>query len=148
MPTPRADRKYLILAAIVPYAGDIAMTLFGQPAAYWSGEPEAINEANPVAHLILSVHPAAFVIGATLYGGAIAALIYFVPRIIGWWMSVAALLAHSGGMKSWIPHFASWESYSVWEGILNGVLAALATWCYLRSAQVARLQPPTAPHSG
>src|SRR5690349_15469638 len=34
---PRQDRVYLALAALVPYATDIGLTLLGQSAIYWSG---------------------------------------------------------------------------------------------------------------
>ena len=40
-------RGWLLLPAVVVYAVDVALTLLGQPEAYWRGDYEQAIEGNP-----------------------------------------------------------------------------------------------------
>ena len=133
----KPDRKYLIRVSLYPFVGDIVMTLLGQPMSYWSGDFSSKNEVNPIGAEFLQWHPLAFLGGAVLYAILFSGAIYVLPKLLAWWISVGLLLAHAGGMKSWIPYFSSWDSYSSWEGVLNSILAVFATWCFLGAAQSA-----------
>jgi hypothetical protein len=129
----RTDRAYLAAAALVPFALDILLTSLGQPARYWSGERGTVNEANPVAASLLTVHPVLFLAGALCYAIVFTGGIYALPKPVAWWLSIALVLAHSGGARSWLWHFTA--HYTVWEGILNGSTAVLVAACFLRAAR-------------
>ena len=130
--TLRPDRVHLAVAALVPFALDILLTSLGQPAGYWAGRYDMVIEANPVAAALLAVHPGLFLGGAAVYAALFAGAIYRCPRPVAWWLSVALLLAHAGGARSWLWHFTA--HYTVWDGVLNGSLAVLAARCYLRAS--------------
>ena len=49
----KSDRKYLIASWAIWYVGDIVITLYGQPLAYWSNGYEQADEANAVAKYAL-----------------------------------------------------------------------------------------------
>ena len=132
----KPDRKYLIIAGLLPFAGDILMTLVGQPASYWTEGAQCTNEANHIALALLNIHPAIFIFGAITYSAVFSGLIYALPRVFAWWLSIGLLLAHIGGMKSWIPLFSSWEYYSFLETGLNVIAALMATLCYLKAGSI------------
>jgi hypothetical protein len=129
----RRDRVYLAAATLVPFALDILLTSLGQPASYWSGERGTLIEANPVAASLLAVHPALFLGGALCYAIIFTAGLYLLPRPIAWWLSIALILAHAGGARSWLWHFTA--HYTFWEGILNGSMAVLVAACFLKAAR-------------
>jgi hypothetical protein len=131
--TRRPDRGYLALAALMPFGLDILLTALGQPASYWSGQRDTVLEANPIAASLLAVHPAWFLVGALLYAIAFTTAIYACPEAVAWWLSIALLLAHTGGARSWLWHFT--VHYTAWEGIMNGLTAVLAAWCLLKASR-------------
>jgi hypothetical protein len=133
----KRDRKYLFFVGIIPFILDISVTLYGQGSSYWAGDFSKANEAHHIGASLLSFHPLAFASASILYAGIILVIIHRAPRIIAWWFSIALLLAHTGGAKSWIPKIASWEYYSIWESTLNWGMAALATFCYLKAGKMA-----------
>jgi len=140
MSTAKKDRKYLMLAGLLPFCLDIALTLAGQPSTYWSGIYTARRELNPIADWILAIHPVFFMLGAVIYTALFSGAIYYSPRVIAWWLSIGLFLAHIGGARTWPPRLTSWEFYSMWDMALNGLAAALATFCYLNAAKNSAIQ--------
>jgi hypothetical protein len=123
----------LAAAAIVPFALDILLTSLGQPASYWSGQRGTVIEVNPVAASLLTIHPALFLVAAALYAIVFTAGIYASPTPVAWWLSIALLLAHAGGARSWLWHFTA--HFTLWEGVLNGSIAICVAYCFLKAAR-------------
>jgi hypothetical protein len=61
-------------------AADGLITLWGQPAAYWSGEFRVVREGNPLAAWFLTVHPLAFVAAAVPYLLVVVGTIMLLPQ--------------------------------------------------------------------
>ena len=135
MKHPKPDRKYLIVAGITPLVGDILITLCAQPPSYWSQGFEHANETHPIGRYALETHPAVFITGAILYATLLSMIVYYSPKVVAWWLSIGLLIAHTGGMKSWVPRFADWHYYFYWEAGLNALAATLAAWCYLMASK-------------
>lgn len=90
----------LAVPPAVMYLLDMALTLWGQPAAYWAGgEP---REANPAAWWLLRAGPLAFVAVALAWLAAFCAVLCLWRHP---WARVAAFLltvAHALGAASWL----------------------------------------------
>ncbi|HEV7280115.1 MAG TPA: hypothetical protein VGN57_07885 [Pirellulaceae bacterium] len=97
-----SPRVFLILPAVVPFALDIALTLWGQPAEYWAGSYSHAAEMAPVGRALLQYHPLAFVAAAIGYAGLFSLAIRFLPGWIALWLSLGYLLAHTSGANSWL----------------------------------------------
>ena len=95
--------------ALVLFAADEAITLWGQPQGYWSGNQNSVLEANPFGNWALRQHLAVFVTEAFLYAGCFSLLILFLPHSPALVASVAVCLAHAYGVASWI-----WFLWSFW----------------------------------
>jgi hypothetical protein len=110
---------------------DVALTVAGQPDAYWAGNRLAAREANPLATWLLHVHPAAFLVGAggllVVYVGVISWLPINLARVAAF----VLLVLHALGAARWLARHG-------WPGLLAGALLLagaswLAGWCILRS---------------
>ncbi len=92
---------WLLLPAVCLYAGDLSLTLAGQPASYWAGDYTTVTEYNPVWSPLLSRHPLLFV------AGAITVLAVFATIILKWrhplaaWLAVGVALGSAIGGSSW-----------------------------------------------
>lgn len=76
--SPVTSRYWLLLPALVCYVADIGLTLGGQSPAYWRGDRGRVEEINPLAGWLLSVHPVAFLAAAVAWAAAFAAVILSV----------------------------------------------------------------------
>jgi hypothetical protein len=84
---------------------DTALTLAGQPAAYWAGDHPAACEANPVAAWLLRAHPGAFLSGVA---GLLVLYVVLIERLPPSLARVAVFVIvflHALGASSWLlPH--------------------------------------------
>jgi hypothetical protein len=109
-------RPWLFVPPLACYLGDVAVTLAGQPGAYWAGDRACAVEANPVARWLLLQSPWLFLGVAALWAAT------FTTLILLWRHPLAAVLAflltlfHAVGMATWV----------VGHGMI-GVLGAVAT---------------------
>ena len=129
----RTDRLYLVLPAVVPMAIDFAVTLLGQHPRYWDGY-RLVEESTRLWRSLMFIHPAAFVAGGMLYAGIAAVGIYFLPKLLAWWLSIVLLVTHVSGARSWLWKFSG-DHFVLWEVTLHGSMALLATVCYLKASR-------------
>ncbi len=97
----RAQRLWLCLPATVFCAADGCITLWGQPAAYWSDGFTTVNEWNPLAAWLLTIHPLAFAVAGVPYLLLVAGMILLLPR--RWAAAVAGgvAAAHAFAVAVW-----------------------------------------------
>jgi hypothetical protein len=89
----RAQRLWWCLPAMVLCAADGLLTLWGQPAEYWSGGYALVREDNPLAAWLLTVHPLAFAASALPYLLVVSGTVMALPRR---WAAAAAVVIASG----------------------------------------------------
>ncbi len=130
MTDERATRRrlWLVAPAWAACAADVAFTLVGQPGDYWAGDFARADEANPVAHPFLTLHPLAFVAGAGAWAAAFGLLVLCgSPRMA----SVVAVLftfSHAIGGAGWLARHGG-VGWLLAAGYLAAV-ARLAAWCW------------------
>jgi hypothetical protein len=93
---------------------DLALTLHGQPAAYWYGDYEQVLELNPLGSWLLQGHPLLFAAGVLLWLAAVVVLILRLPRHFALPLAFVVQAAHTLGAASWLLRAG-----------VGGVLAAL-----------------------
>jgi hypothetical protein len=94
-------RLWLCLPAVVLCAADGLVTLWGQPAAYWSGGFAVVREGNPLAAWLLAVHPLAFAAAAVPYVLLVVGTILMLPRRWAAAMAVGVASAHAFAVAAW-----------------------------------------------
>lgn len=104
------QRLWLYVPPVLLFLLDGCLTLLGQPTAYWGGDFSTVNEGNPLAAWLLTVHPLAFAAAGVPYTLLVAGAILWLP----WrWAEIAAVLvslSHMFGVISWSGLLAS-ESF-------------------------------------
>jgi hypothetical protein len=82
-------------------AADGLVTLWGQPAAYWSGGFAEVREGNPLAAWLLTVHPLAFAAAAVPYLLMVIGMVLVLPS--RWAAAVAGGIAaaHAFAVGVW-----------------------------------------------
>jgi hypothetical protein len=97
----RVQRLWWCLPAMVLCASDGLLTLWGQPAEYWSGGFELVREGNPLAAWLLTVHPLAFAAAGVPYLLVVLGTVMALPRR---WAAAAAVViasAHAFAVGLW-----------------------------------------------
>jgi hypothetical protein len=127
------DRIWLVLAAMVPYGCDIAITLYGQSNEYWKGDFSQTIEGNPIAHWILRFGPIPFAIFATTWASIIIfAIITFSQRYsVG--LSLMLVICHAIGFGSWLTAIQGWG----WLLVVLWLIVMERWWgyCYTMAQQ-------------
>ena len=94
-------RLWLLLPAVCLHAGDLSLTLAGQPASYWAGDYATATEYNPIWSPLLARHPAAFVAGALVWLAVFAAIILKWRHPLAAWLAIAVAMGSALGGSSW-----------------------------------------------
>jgi hypothetical protein len=97
----REQRLWWCLPAVALCAADGFLTLWGQPAAYWSSGFAVVREGNPLAAWLLTIHPLAFAVSAVPYLLVVVGTVLIAPRR---WAAAAALgvaSAHAFAVGAW-----------------------------------------------
>jgi hypothetical protein len=81
---------------------DASLTLAGQPTEYWHGKPDAVNEASPVFHHLLAIHPLAFVAGNLVWMGIFVSLILLLSGTMALVATTTVTVGHSYGAATWL----------------------------------------------
>ena len=121
-------RLWLFLPAGLLFAFDVAITLHGQPAAYWAGDTAGANEANPIAYPLLAASPWLFVGLAALWLAVLGAV------IVKWtsrWTHALAMgiaFAHALGGASWLLRSGDWGL--AFAGVYLVFAAQFSIWCW------------------
>jgi hypothetical protein len=125
-------RLWLCLPAIVLCATDGCLTLWGQPAAYWSGGFAVVREGNPLAAWLLTLHPLAFGAAGVPYLLLVVCTVRWLPRRGAAVVAVGVAAAHAFAVVVWClvlfhpPWFALGTVALVAAGL--GVLAWQRGW--------------------
>ena len=122
---------WLFAPAGLLLAADIALTLTGQPPAYWAGDYATAAEANPIAYPLLLRSPWLFVGGTFVWGLSLAAVILAWRHPAAAWVAVLAAVGHAIGGSSWLVRWGPC-GWGVAAGYL--IFASQASrWCWRRS---------------
>jgi hypothetical protein len=78
---------------------DFTLTLVFQPAEYWQGDRTSIIEGSPTFHYLLTVHPAAFVVGVSVWIALFVALLLLLPDTPALITSIAIVSATPRGRR-------------------------------------------------
>jgi hypothetical protein len=136
------DRQWLLLAPNVLFALDIALTVIGQPSGVWDGSGTSPNEVNPVAAILLSVHPLVFVTAAVGYAVAFSIAILVLPRWLAVYCFLGLTLAHAYGASSWVSGALQLRGLpAVDQSALYAIVATLSLLGYLRAREKPQPDP-------
>lgn len=104
---------------------DVAMTLVGQPAAYWAGNRAAAQDFNPLARGLLEVHPAAFPLAAAV-GLVVLAVVFHIRPGARFAIVIAFVVtfAQSVAAAGWLIRYGPLG----WVGALLVLLIAERLW--------------------
>jgi hypothetical protein len=81
---------------------DFTLTLVFQPAEYWQGDRTRIIEGSPTFHYLLSISPAAFVVGVLVWIAIFVAVLLLLPDTPALVTSIAIVFGHSAGTAAWL----------------------------------------------
>jgi hypothetical protein len=95
-------RLWLCLPPAVFALIDYAVTMRGQPEAYWSGNYDAVNEGNPVVRWCMTAHPALFHGLTFVWIAAFSAFIVKTPRPLARFASLAIAFSHAFCIGTWM----------------------------------------------
>jgi hypothetical protein len=82
---------------------DHAVTLAGQPRAYWGGGFHEARELAPHGYWLLSQHPIVFLSVGAVWLAACVTLVYLLPRRAALAASLAVVIGHAWGIGTWLP---------------------------------------------
>ncbi|MEI7686133.1 MAG: hypothetical protein WCL32_14000 [Planctomycetota bacterium] len=134
-------RAWLCVSAIVPCLLDVAVTMHGQPAAYWSGDYFAALECNPLPRIILWLGPWPFAVAVLAWLAFIGAAISFLPWPMAIVVSFIVATLHGLGAGSWMFSFG-WMGAAAAVGVLVFV-EQLMSFCWQRAGVLSARRPPT-----
>jgi hypothetical protein len=107
---------------------DGCLTLYGQPAAYWSNGYATVREGNPLAAWVLGLHPAAFVASGVPYLILVVGAVVLLPRRWAAAVAVAVALAHAAGVAAWLLVLCRQPVPPLAGALTGGVLLAALAW--------------------
>ncbi len=101
--SPFSRQNILILSPIIlVMILDLVFTLVGQPKYYW-GNYLFLSEGSPLGKVLLSWHPAYFVLFFILYLLFVLFLITNLKKPLNIIVALSFFLGHIWGSASWIP---------------------------------------------
>jgi len=104
---------------------DNAATLAGQSKAYWAGDFSRVNEASPTFHHLLTIHPAAFIVGGLGLALLVAGLVMLLPDTLALTVSIAVTVGHTVGVATWLAWRFEFD-YQIVNGLILLTAALLA----------------------
>ena len=123
-----AKRLWLCIPPFLMCMLDQGITLWGQSSGYWAGQRHLANEANPVFHWLLRIHPLAFEAGIFAWVLVFSSAIVFLPRRAAMAVSIAVVTGHAVGATTWLLFYVPGGYWlSVGLALLTGTLVVV-TW--------------------
>jgi hypothetical protein len=95
-------RLWLCMPIIFTDLVDATVTMLGQPAAYWQGSYELVNEFNPFARWFLAIPPMGIVVYVILDIAVISMLIIFLPLMMSKTLSVFWAIGSAKAIYNWL----------------------------------------------
>jgi len=126
---------WLFLAVVPAILIDAALTLAGQPVAYWLYDPAAIHEAGPLAGIALALGPLAFAAFVAFWLALVFAAIRLSPYPLNIFFSLFLLLAHTGAADRWMRVILLYgielKTDTIWWAyrLLDLLMAGWAAFC-------------------
>jgi hypothetical protein len=111
--TGRLVRARVAIAPVSLALVDMGLTLAGQPSDYWGGDYAAVLEANPLARLLLEIHPGLFAAASVAYLAAIALAVFRLPPRGARCLALVFTLTHAFGGSTWLLRFPGGIFYCV-----------------------------------
>jgi hypothetical protein len=96
---------WLCVAPLLFCLIDGAVTLHGQPAAYWAGQYDQAIEWNPLVRWFMVQHPLLLLLGACGRIFSFCALILLLPDNMARVVAFLVQLEHTIGAASWLTRF-------------------------------------------
>jgi hypothetical protein len=119
------------------------LTLVYQPAAYWAGAVDAVNEISPIDRWMLVRHPLAFVAWVAAWIMAFSVAIRCLPTRVGMAVALTLILGNVSGAYSWVSWRVPagfWVSYG-----MDLLIAALLVVTWARAGVLASGRPDAEP---
>src|SRR5262245_50516582 len=133
-------RLWWCLPATVFCAADGLITLWGQPAAYWSGGFSHVREGNRLAAWLLPVHRLAFAAAGVPYLMVVVGTILMVPPRWAAGVALGVAVAHAFAVGVWCQVlFRQPLLPSAVVGLVLFTLGALTGWLGWERAEPAAL---------
>lgn len=129
----------LLFIVLFPWIVDIIVTLMGQDQAYWRGYV-IINEAHPVYHYLLSVHPFFFIAGNIVELTLIYLFVKFLPRPLNLMLVLGYGIGTAWSSSSWtsimLSHYFPGQQihWFLWDCIyftILGIISGLSMDWYI-----------------
>jgi len=95
-------KLWLCVPIIVTDLLDATVTMLGQPKEYWAGSYDLVNEFNPIARWLLTIHPIGIVIYTILDIAIISILVIFLPLIISKTLSAFWAIGSAKAIYNWL----------------------------------------------
>ena len=121
---------WLCLPFMLVFLCDGSITLYGQPAAYWSGSYELANESFPAFNWALQQHPMVFVFQSLGWVTLFCLLILVLPDFVSEVISVALIHGHTWGVMTWLVYSLQLNYYLCLLYLL--FIGIVFVYCYRR----------------
>lgn len=92
----------LLILPIILSVIDFSMTLLFQPTEYWEGDRTVLIEGNPIARLVLMLHPFLIVPAIAAWYVLMFPLIFQTPARIGLRVIAIHVLGHMIAISGWL----------------------------------------------
>jgi hypothetical protein len=127
----KPNRLWIMTPPIGLAFADAGVTLFFQSSEYWARGFHMALENNPIAAVLIKLHPAIFLAGILIWSLIIAALVIHLPH--PWELVVAftGILGHTWGIMSWFYVRASMAYWPRMSFFL--FVAVLTVICWLKA---------------
>lgn len=142
------------LPCLLPWALDVALTLHGQPPAYWAGDYAQTTEGGAFYRRLYELHPAAAVGGHVLAFGLLVVLLVLLPERPAVALALAGAFGSTWGASTWVqrefitraawgsPAAVDWYQATCAMFLTTAVLAGVGVHWVVRSSA---LSPPDGP---
>ncbi len=132
-----ARRLWLCVPILLPFILDASMTLIGQSSHYWGSGYHYVDEANPLAHWLMHLHPLVYVNSQILLFCFYILMVEVLPTRWAKIFTVFCTVGHTYGWFSWLKYVLQ-VNYFVRFGII-AIPALLLVYAFDRVDDV--IQP-------
>ncbi len=127
----QTERIWLCCPAVILFCSDVTITLSSQRAAFWEGAFHTVEEANPLARVLLLFGPWTFLSAAVCWVSVCILAMLYGNRGLARALSYGLTIGHALGTASWLPRHGR-------VGFLAAILLIVAAkqimdWCWAKS---------------
>jgi hypothetical protein len=96
------DKLWLCLPIIVAELLDSSVTMLGQPAEYWKGSYQLVNEFNPFARWFMVIHPLGAIFYILLDIAAICLMVFILPLTLSKVLAAFWTIGSAKAVYNWL----------------------------------------------